>query len=139
MNVFTVDAAAPTVTINQASGQADPTTASPINFTATFSEPVTGFTGSDVSFTGSTAGTGGTPTGLNAAVTGGPTVYNVVVTGMATRGNVIASIPAGGAQDAATNTNTASTSTDNTVVWDRVPSTTALDLQPGHCRRRTTT
>ena len=63
MNVFTVDTTAPTVTINQASGQADPTTASPINFTATFSEPVTGFTGSDVSFTGSTAGTGGTPTG----------------------------------------------------------------------------
>ena len=54
MNVFTVDTTAPTVTINQASGQADPTTVSPINFTATFSEPVTGFTGSDVSFIGGT-------------------------------------------------------------------------------------
>ena len=35
----------PTVTINQAAGQADPTNASPINFTVVFSEPVTGFTG----------------------------------------------------------------------------------------------
>ena len=34
---------APTVTINQAAGQADPTNASPINFTVVFSEPVTGF------------------------------------------------------------------------------------------------
>ena len=55
LNVFSVDTTAPTVTINQASGQADPTTASPINFTATFSEAVTGFTGSDVSFAGGTA------------------------------------------------------------------------------------
>ena len=33
----------PTVTINQAAGQADPTNASPINFTVVFSEAVTGF------------------------------------------------------------------------------------------------
>ena len=111
MNVFTVDTTAPTVTINQAAAQADPTTVSPINYTVTFSEPVTGFTGSDVSFIGGTAG--GT---LSAAVTGGPTVYNVAVTGMTQRGTVVASIPAGVAQDAATNTNTASTSTDNSVV-----------------------
>ena len=128
--VFTVDTTAPSVTINQASGQADPTTTSPINFTATFSEPVTGFTGSDISFTGSTAGTGGTAAGLSATVTGGPTVYNVAVTGMATRGNVVASIPAGAAQDVATNGNTASTSTDNTATWDRVPATTAPTFSP---------
>ena len=36
------------MTINQAAGQADPTNASPINFTVVFSEAVTGFTGSDV-------------------------------------------------------------------------------------------
>ena len=38
-NTVTFDATAPTVTINQAAGQADPTNSSPINFTAVFSEP----------------------------------------------------------------------------------------------------
>src|SRR5207247_4494675 len=38
----------PTVTINQAAGQADPTSTAPITFTAVFSESVSGFTGSDV-------------------------------------------------------------------------------------------
>ena len=131
MNVFVVDTTAPTVTINQASGQADPTIASPINFTATFSEPVTGFIGSDISFAGGTAGNGGTPTGLSATVTGGPTVYNVAVTGMATRGNVVASIPAGSAQDAATNGNTASTSTDNTRDVGSRAGDDGADAQPG--------
>src|SRR2546430_2074640 len=42
-----------TVTINQAAGQADPTSTAPITFTAVFSEPVSGFTGSDVVIGGS--------------------------------------------------------------------------------------
>jgi len=46
---------APTVTINQAVGQSDPTNGSPIHFTVVFSEAVTGFATGDVSFTGSTA------------------------------------------------------------------------------------
>ena len=45
---YTIDKTAPSVTINQAAGQADPTSASPINFTVTFSETVTGFTTGDV-------------------------------------------------------------------------------------------
>ena len=76
----TVDTTAPSVTINQAAGQADPTSTSPINFTVTFSETVTGFTASDISFAGSTVG--GT---LSAAVTGTGATYNVAVSGM-TRG-----------------------------------------------------
>ena len=48
-------ATAPTVTINQASFQADPTKGSLIYFTVRFSAPVTGFTAGDVSLTGSTA------------------------------------------------------------------------------------
>ena len=36
------------MTINQAAGQADPTSASPINFTVVFSEPVTDFATGDV-------------------------------------------------------------------------------------------
>ena len=45
----------PRSTINQASGQVDPTSDSPINFTAIFTEPVSGFDGDDVSL-GGTAG-----------------------------------------------------------------------------------
>ena len=52
--VYTIDKTAPSVTINQAAGQTDPTSASPINFTVIFSETVTGFAASDISFAGST-------------------------------------------------------------------------------------
>ncbi|MGI8808137.1 MAG: beta strand repeat-containing protein [Acidimicrobiales bacterium] len=117
---LTGDTTPPTVTINQAAGQAGTTGVAPINFTATFSEAVTGFTGSDVVFTGSTAG--GTKT---ATVTGGPTIYNVEVTGMTTPGTVVASIPAGAAVDLGGNANTASTSTDNSVTWN--PTTFSID------------
>ena len=48
------------------------------------------------------------------------TTYNVAVSGMTLSGTVIASIPAGAAQDAATNTSNAATSTDNTVTFDPV-------------------
>lgn len=85
---------------------------SPIVVRALFSEPVAGFTGSDVSFGGSTAG--GT---LVAAVTGGPTTYTVAVTGMTTAGVVRASVPANAAADPAGDLSTASTSADNAVTW----------------------
>ena len=65
-NTVTWDNVAPTVTINQAVGQADPTNTSPIIFTVVFSEPVTGFITGDVTF-GGTAG--GAKTGT---VSGGP-------------------------------------------------------------------
>ena len=42
---LTIDTLAPTVTLNQTVGQADPTTNTSINFTATFNGPVVGFTG----------------------------------------------------------------------------------------------
>ena len=53
--VYTIDKIAPTVTINQAAGQVDPTSASPINFTVIFSEAVANFATGDVTLTG-TAG-----------------------------------------------------------------------------------
>src|SRR5204863_4400735 len=103
-----------TVTIDQAAGQADPTNSSPINFTAVFSKPVTGFTGAGVTISGTAGGT------KTATVSGGPSTYNVAVSGMSSAGTVIASIPAGVAQDAAGNLNTASTSTDNSVTFTLV-------------------
>ena len=110
---YTIDKTQPTVTINQAAGQADPTSTSPINFTVTFSETVTGFAASDISFAGSTVG--GT---LTAAVTGTGPTYNVAVSGMTGAGNVVVSVPAGAATDAAGNASLASTSTDNTVAYN---------------------
>ena len=74
---YTIDKTQPTVTIAQAAGQADPTSTSPINFTATFSKTVTGFAANDISFAGSTVG--GT---LTAVVTGTGATYNVAVSGM---------------------------------------------------------
>lgn len=105
-----IDTVAPTVTIDQATGQADPTSASPINFTAVFSKPVVGFTDSDVTLSGTAGAT-------TAVVTGGPAIYNVAVSGMTASGTVIVDIPAGVAEDAAGNLNEASTSTDNEVTY----------------------
>src|SRR5262249_26478329 len=81
-----------------------------IAFTVHFTEPVTGFTGSDVSFAGSTVG--GT---LVANVSGSGADYTVTVTGMVGEGLLVASVPAGAATDSAGNPNAASTSTDNQV------------------------
>ena len=115
-------AASPTVTINQAGAQADPTNTSPINFTVVFSETVTGFATGDVLFTGSTAG--GTLVGT---VSGGPATYNVAVSGMTTGGSVIASVPAAVAVNGGSEANLASTSTDNSVTWDVTPPTVTIN------------
>ena len=109
----TKDTVEPTVTINQATGQADPTNASPINFTVVFNEPVSDFATGDVTLGGSARATTATVTEISP---NDGTTYNVAVSGMTSYGNVTASIAAGVAQDAATNDNEASTSTDN-IVW----------------------
>ncbi len=101
----------PTVTINQAAGQADPTGTTPINFTVVFSASVTGFATGDVTLTGTAGGT------LVGTVTGSGTTYNVAVTGMTSSGTVIATVPASAAADASSRPSSASTSTDNTVTW----------------------
>jgi hypothetical protein len=111
--VYDIDRAGPTVTVEQAVGQADPTGASPINFTVTFSESVANFVTGDVTL-------GGTAGATTATVTGGPTVYNVAVSGMTANGSVIASVAAGAATDTLGNGNTASTSTDNTVAFNGI-------------------
>jgi hypothetical protein len=125
-NTVTYTDAPPSVTINQAAGQVDPTTSSPINFTVVFSEAVSGFTAADIAFAGSTVG--GT---LSAAVTGGPSTYNVAVTGMTTSGTVVASIAAGAVTDSVGNPNTASTSTDNSVTYTDAPPTVTINQAAG--------
>lgn len=121
-NAIAYDITPPTATINQAATQADPTALRPILFDVQFSEIVTGFTGSDLSFTGSTA-----PGTLSAAVTGSGTTYQVSVSGMTGSGTVMASIPANAADDSVGNGNQASTSTDHSVDYDVTPPTVAIN------------
>jgi hypothetical protein len=109
------DVTAPTVTINQAAGQADPTltcSGQPINFTVVFSERVLGFATGDVTLSGTAVATSAivTETAPNDGTT-----YNVAVSGWTGLGTVIATIGAGKATDLVGNNNNASTSTDNTV------------------------
>ncbi len=113
-NIVTFDSYPPTVTINQALGQADPTDNSPINFTVVFSKPVADFNTGDVTL-------GGTAGATTAVVTGTGAIYNVAVSGMALGGTVTATIAAGAAHDAAGNASAASSSSDNTVIYEGIP------------------
>ena len=108
-NTVTLDTTRPSVTINQAAGQADPTNSGTVLFTATFSEPVTGFARADVTVAGTATGTG------TVTITGTGPVYTVTISGMTGNGTIIATIGASTTLDLAGNNNTASTSTDNTV------------------------
>jgi parallel beta-helix repeat protein len=119
---ISIDTAAPTVTIEQDALQVDPATAGPIVFDVTFNEPVTGFTDSDIVFTGSV---GGTPV-ASVAQTGVMT-YTISVTGMSGEGSVIPTLPAGAVFDAANNGNAASTSVDNDVRFDNVAPTVTIN------------
>lgn len=108
--VYDFEPTRPSVTINQAAGQADPTSSSPTNFTVTFSEPVTGFDSSDVVLSGTAGAT-------TAIVTGSGAVYNVAVSGMTAAGTVIATVADNAALSAANAPSSSSTSTDNTVTY----------------------
>lgn len=98
----------PTVTIDQAAGQADPAGSAPIEFTVVFDEAVTGFDTADVSVVNGTVASV-TPSGAD--------TYTVAVTPVAD-GLVSATVDAGGAVDGEGTGNLASTSTDNTVNYD---------------------
>src|SRR5438045_4111386 len=110
-NTVTYDTHGPTVTIDQANTQGDPTNASPIHFAVVFSESVSDFATGDVTLSGTAGAT-------TATVSGSGTTYDVAVSGMTSDGTVIASVGSGKAHDAAGNGNAASTSTDNTVTYD---------------------
>ncbi len=107
----TVDNTLPTVTVEQASGQADPANTLPITFDVTFSEPVTGFDETDVTI-------GGTATGVVVSVSGADDTYTISVDTITGDGTVIPSLNADVCVDAADNGNEASTSTDNSVTYD---------------------
>lgn len=125
---YTIDQALPTVTVNEASGQADPVNSSPINFTVVFSEAVTGFTASDISIGGSA---GATTAVISEVSPMDGTTFNVAISGMNGIGSVTASLSAGVVQDAAGNGNSASTSTDNLVYFDATPPAITINQAVG--------
>jgi len=110
-NRITIDNVRPTVTINQAPGQSDPTAAQPLNYRVVFSEPVTGFDSADITLANSTANV----SAASIAVTGTGPTYNVTVRNVTSGGLIRAGVVANSAEDSLGNLSTASTSTDNTI------------------------
>lgn len=109
------DGVGPVATISQDAGQADPASGTSVRFAIAFTEPVAGFDGSQLDFTGSTA----TPIGANFTVQAtqvDPTHYTVTVGGVATAGAIVVNLPAGTLGDLLGNLNGASTIVDNSVV-----------------------
>ncbi|MCU1391812.1 MAG: hypothetical protein JWM34_240 [Ilumatobacteraceae bacterium] len=106
------DMTAPTVTVEQAGS--DPATTLPIPFTATFSEPVVGFTSSDVQLAGTAS------VGATVSISGSGPVYTINVGNVTQTGTIIASIPASSVTDLSLNSNTMpSTSVDNVVTYNK--------------------
>jgi hypothetical protein len=104
----------PSVTINQATTQADPTTGSPILFDVVFSVPVNDFLSDDVQI----AGMAGAP-GITVTDSGNHRNFSVAVTGAVSGETIRATIRAAAAIDRSTSHPTpASTSTDNSVTVD---------------------
>ena len=114
--LYTIDNTKPDVTINQKGGQADPTNTSPVVFTVVFDEPI-----NDATFTNADVNVGGTATTGAVTVTevapNDDTTFEVSIV-VTADGTVEPTIPAGGVEDSAGNTNTVSTSTDNSVTFD---------------------
>lgn len=111
----------PSVTVNQASGQADPTTILPIKFTVVFSEAINPntFITTDITQTG-------TATGVNWAIadSGDHTNFTLSATAATGYGTIIPTILANKVTDLVGRNNLQSTSTDNTVTYSPAPTAT---------------
>ena len=131
--LFRSTTSAYTVSINQASGQADPvnvsTSLNPINFTIVFSRAI-----DPTTFDTSKIKQNGSATGITWALS---TLDNMTWTLSATAvtggtGTLIPSIEANKVKDLFGNNNPASTSTDNTVTYDiTIPTLSFSSISPG--------
>ncbi|HOT45052.1 MAG TPA: DUF2341 domain-containing protein [Spirochaetota bacterium] len=114
ITILDEDTSRPSVTIDQASGQADPANTLPIHFTVTFSEPInpTTFTTADIT-------QNGTATGITWNLSTADNItWTLSATAVTGQGTLVPSIAAGMVQDPGGNNNYASTSTDNSVTYD---------------------
>lgn len=109
---YTLDNIVPTPVITQGSGQADPASTLPIEFSVDFGEEVLGFEAADLVFGGTAPGT---PAGT---VSGGPDLYTVSISGLTGDGTVTLNLNTAAALDPAGNASAAPTLTDNTVTFD---------------------
>lgn len=123
---YSTDTTGPTVTIDQAIGQLDPTNVSPINFGVLFNEPVDNFDATDLTVSGTAGATAG-------VVTGSGTTYNVAISNMAGPGTVVLDIAAGVASDGLGNLSSEATILDNTVTYstDTTGPTVTIDQAIG--------
>lgn len=114
---YTVDTVRPSVTVNKKVGQPDPTTSNSATFTISFSEPI-----DESTLTISDISVGSSPTSLAAVASSitkiNDTTWEVVITGMPNHTTVSANLAADAVRDRAGNTTTASTSTDNSVLYE---------------------
>ncbi|MDQ2770477.1 MAG: Ig-like domain-containing protein, partial [Bacteroidota bacterium] len=116
-NTFTVDTVQPTVAITSSTAaNGGSTTTSPIAYTVTFSEAVTGFVAGDVTVTN----------GGISGFSGSGTTYTFNVT-PAANGAVTVSVPANVAQDGAGNGNTAATPNPYSITYSQ-PSATVSSV-----------
>ena len=112
----------PSVLVNQAAGQPDPTSSLPVTFSVVFSEPIIPsiFTPSDIT-------QNGTATGVTWKITdtGDHKTFALEATATTSYGTLKPSISANRVTDLVGNDNTASTSTDNEVTYIITPTATA--------------
>jgi hypothetical protein len=121
-NGVSYSAAAFSVTINQASGQADPVNTAGINFTIVFS----GAVGSS-SFGTNDITQSGTATGITWNLSTADNItWTLTATSITGQGTVAPTIASNTVVDLYGNDNAASVSTDNTVVYDIAPPTLAF-------------
>ncbi len=123
---YVIDTVNPSVTINQKSGQADPTNVNSATYRVVFSEninPAT-FTASDLSV----AGTSGAITSFTKI---DDRTWEVEITGMTSGDTAQLTLAASKVQDPAGNDNTVSTSTDNSVTYDNVKPTITINKKSG--------
>ena len=111
-----VDIVSPNVTVDQASSQADPTAIDSATFTVVFDEPINiaTFTVADITLSGTT---GSVTSGPTEVTPNNGTSFEFSVTGITSWDVVTASVWAWIIEDLAWNTNIASTSTDNQVMY----------------------
>lgn len=123
-NHVTYETTKPSLTINQKSGQSDPTNTLPIDFTIVFSEPInpSTFTTADITQGGSASGITWNLSTLDNIT------WSLSATAVTTAGTLIPSIGAGKVNDPAGNSNNASTSTDASVTYDITPPVNAVSL-----------
>ena len=121
-----IDGTAPTVTIEQATGQSDPSAAFPIQYKVVFSEPIdpASFIAKDMYQRGTLKTVGWTVTD-----TGDHQIFDVAaVSSVSNVGTAVPTLRAGAITDVAGNKSIASTSVDNTVSIDRSGPTAASVL-----------